>query len=207
MVWANLDDGFSDHPKNWALSDAAYRLHVSGINYCGRLLTDGVIPLSIVPRLKPGYRPSTLKELLAAGVWHPDGHDCSSSLCVQPGEGSVYVHDFLATNRPRAQVLAERAANAERQKRWRDKQRERQRDKHASHTTTNRASNGVSNDTRAEPSPPPSEERAGEASPTDPRRCADDTCDDGWLPDPDKPGNVLPCPTCRPYLATPRRTA
>lgn len=187
MVWFHMDDGFSDHPKVWALSDGAYRLHVSGINYCARLLTDGVVPLSIVPRLKPAYRPAQLKELLDAGMWHPDGHTCPSELCQQPGEGAAYVHDYLATNRAREGVLAERAAAAERQRKWREKRRESQRDK--------AGSNGVTNGSLPNPTRPPSKEgRVGSGG------CL--TCGGvGYLEDDER----QECPTCRrPNLVLPR---
>lgn len=44
MSWLRLDDAFPDHPKVAALSDAAFRAHVTGMAYCARHLTDGFIP-------------------------------------------------------------------------------------------------------------------------------------------------------------------
>lgn len=110
MVWASLDDGFCDHPKVEALSDAAFRLHVAAICYCARLLTDGHVSLERVPRLVRRYRPKLLAELVDGGVWHRCGHRCAS--CPQPAEGSVYLHDFLAVpNRSKAQVQRDRENN------------------------------------------------------------------------------------------------
>jgi hypothetical protein len=48
MAYAKFDDGFADHPKNRALSDGAFRLHVSGILHSARWLTDGAVPADAV---------------------------------------------------------------------------------------------------------------------------------------------------------------
>lgn len=40
MSWFHLDDNFPDHRKVAGLSDAAFRLHVAGLAYCSRGLTD-----------------------------------------------------------------------------------------------------------------------------------------------------------------------
>lgn len=116
MVFANFDDGFADSPKVEALSDAAFRLHVAGILYSTRLLTDGVIHEARVARLVPRYKPRTLKELLGT-VWHGSGHSCAD--CPQPGPNAVVIHDFLDWNRSKDRVLADRAKAAERQRRVR----------------------------------------------------------------------------------------
>jgi len=44
MPYLNTDDGFPDHEKIDVLSDGAFRLHVAGMHYCARKLTDGTIP-------------------------------------------------------------------------------------------------------------------------------------------------------------------
>lgn len=112
MPWVNLDDAFPDHPKNDALTDAAFRLHVAGICYANRHLTDGLIPADKVTRLVPRFRTSTLKELLARGHWrHIESID------------TYEIHDFLQWNRPREKVIAERerkskAGKKGAEKRW-----------------------------------------------------------------------------------------
>jgi hypothetical protein len=88
-MWVKLDDSFPDHPKIARLSDAAFRLHIRALCYCARFLTDGDLPSSFCRVSK------AVKEVVQAGLWEPllDGWR---------------VHDWLAYNRTKAQVLAER---------------------------------------------------------------------------------------------------
>lgn len=97
MPWVNKDDQFPEHPKVWGLSDAAYRLHDSGICYCNRHLTDGLISADKVPSLVPRFRKATLIELVEKGIW----------IALLGGE-TYEIHDFLDWNRSRDQVLADR---------------------------------------------------------------------------------------------------
>lgn len=127
MTWVRLDDGFADHPKIDALSDAAYRMFVNGLCYCAQQLTDGTIPEGRIERLLPIRRPKARAELLAAGLWTAT-------------ETGVEIHDYLTYQPARASVLAEREAAAERQRRARDKARESQ----LRHGVTNGVSNGAS---------------------------------------------------------------
>lgn len=108
MPYATFDDKFADHPKVAGLSDAAFRLHVSGILYCARHLTDGLMPADEVPRLVRKFRPASLKELLDRGVWR----DVLG--------GAYAIHDYLDWNLSREAVLKRRddARNAAR-RRWR----------------------------------------------------------------------------------------
>lgn len=101
MPYLNLDDNFADHPKVDALSDGAFRLHVSGLNYCARKLTDGVVEKHRVHRLMPVYKPSYLKELIDARMWmpHVDGYE---------------IHDYLEWNQSRQWWEDRRAAEAKR---------------------------------------------------------------------------------------------
>jgi len=110
MPWANLDDQFPKHPKVVRLSDAAFRLHVSGICYCAQFATNGVIDGEVVSLLVPRFRKATLDELLTKGQWltHPDGYE---------------IHDYLQWNRSREQIEAERerkskAGRKGAEKRW-----------------------------------------------------------------------------------------
>lgn len=99
MTWANVDDRFPDHPKVIGLSDGAFRLHVSGIVYCARYLTDGFIPKPQVGKLVPNYRSSYLAELTKARLWTSDG-------------GGYVIHDYLQWNRSRAEVEEEKLAKS-----------------------------------------------------------------------------------------------
>jgi hypothetical protein len=104
VTWANFDDNFADHPKVLGLSDGAFRLHVSGIVYCSRYLTDGEVPAVQVPRLMPNYQAKYAAELVARDLWDRDGE-------------SYHIHDYLQWNRSRAQVTSERARKSEAGKR------------------------------------------------------------------------------------------
>lgn len=95
VTFALFDDNFADHPKVVVLSDGAFRLHASGIIYCARHLTDGVVLKVKVKALTPEYKPSHLKELVDAGLWHrhPEGYE---------------IHDYLEWNNSKAQIQARR---------------------------------------------------------------------------------------------------
>lgn len=108
MPYASFDDQFPDHPKIAPLTDAAFRLHVAGICYAARHLTDGRIPADEVPRLVRRYRKTSLAALTdGSALWVP-----------RPGD-EFEIHDYLDWNLSRAQVLERResAAKAAR-KRW-----------------------------------------------------------------------------------------
>lgn len=95
MPWANFDDQYAEHPKNWELSDAGFRLHTAAILYSNRHRTDGDIPASKVRTLVPKYRPAALTELLAEGHW------------IDMGDFYT-IHDFLDWNRSREEVETSR---------------------------------------------------------------------------------------------------
>lgn len=92
MPFLNLDDNFADHPKVDALSDGAFRLHVSALLYCSRNKTDGFVPMDRVPRLMPRYRKAFLTELLDGRLWY-----------TRPGE-QIEAHDYLDWNKSREQI-------------------------------------------------------------------------------------------------------
>lgn len=96
-MWARLDDGFADHPKIEALGDKAFRVHVRGICYAAKHLTDGLIPMTVAERLG-GKRERN--ELVRGGVWHAD-------------PAGYRLHDYLEYNPPRDEVLAERERKRE----------------------------------------------------------------------------------------------
>lgn len=97
MPWVKLDDSFDEHPKIDALSDAAFRLHVAGLCYSARNLSDGHIPSVRAPRLTVTAKARHIAELVTAGVWDAvdDGY---------------MIHDFLEYQRARTDVLSEREA-------------------------------------------------------------------------------------------------
>lgn len=126
MPYLNLDDEFTEHPKIDALSDGAFRLHVSGLRYCAKNTSDGIIPGAKVDRLKPGFKPSQLNELIRGGVWHKGGDGCGTDECLIGAPGEYVVHDYLEWNRSREWWEARRKAEAERKAEYRRKQAEKE---------------------------------------------------------------------------------
>jgi len=77
MTWTKLTDDFLEDEAVVALSDRGYRLYVSGLVYCSRNLTDGLLTSQSLRVLRAvlGYRrlPYYARELVAAGLWAQDG--------------------------------------------------------------------------------------------------------------------------------------
>lgn len=124
MPYLNTDDEFPEHPKVDELSDGAFRLHVSGMHYCARNLSDGIIPGRKVSRLKPEFKRQQLDELLAGGVWHEGGRGCGTPHCPVGAPGEYVVHDFLQWNKDRAWWEAERARKAKNKADWKARQQQ-----------------------------------------------------------------------------------
>jgi hypothetical protein len=110
MAWVKIDDSFPDHPKIVGLSDIAFRVHISGLCYCGKFLTDGKIPMKIAARFAE-ENIAILVELSNAGLWMED----------LPNNGFI-IHDYLTYQTSKDQVEQKRASLRERQKRYREKQ-------------------------------------------------------------------------------------
>ncbi len=71
MSWSKLSDDFSD--DCWALSDAAFRLHVEGLIWSNRKLLDLHLPKADVRRFAKD--PDAVAELLEVGWWSEDGDE------------------------------------------------------------------------------------------------------------------------------------
>jgi len=126
MPYLNVDDGMDEHPKVDALSDAAFRLLMSGQMYCARKLTDGFIPLAKARRLTVTGNDAVAAELVRAGLWHDLGAGCHSPECIKERtchaegrEGHYVVHDYLQWNHSKAWWDKRRAADSERKRKWR----------------------------------------------------------------------------------------
>ena len=99
MPYLNIDDGMDEHPKIEGLSDAAFRMHVSGMLYAARRGTDGEIPYSKSKRLSDTASDGVAMELVRAGVWHDLGEGCDDSrTCLAGVKGSYIIHDYLQWN-------------------------------------------------------------------------------------------------------------
>lgn len=118
MPYLNTDDGFPEHPKVDALSDGAFRLHVAGMHYCAKNLSDGSVPSRRVDRLKPEYKKGHLDELLEGGLWHRGGEGCDTEFCPTGKRGEFVVHDYLQWNKSREWWEGERARKAKNKADW-----------------------------------------------------------------------------------------
>lgn len=107
MAHAHLDDLYADHPKVAGLSDAAFRLHTTGILYCARNLTDGLISSEDVPRLVRRFRRAALVELVDRTLWVP------------VLDGAYSITNYLDWNPSKAEVERRRELAAKRKAEWR----------------------------------------------------------------------------------------
>lgn len=111
MTWHKTSDTFADHPKVLSVSLAARGLWITVAAYCSRHLTDGEVPKAAVWMHAAGEDPTPLaQELVDAGLW-------------EPTERGWAFHDWLDYNPSREKVDRDRARNAERQERFRERRR------------------------------------------------------------------------------------
>lgn len=107
MTWFRVDDGWWSHRKTVAVSDAAAGLFIKLGCYSAFHLTDGIVPASVLPllsRATEAERTALLRELSDAG---------SVVLRDHRGGAVVEIHDFLAYNPSRKQVLSDRKRRTE----------------------------------------------------------------------------------------------
>ncbi|MFD5057405.1 mucin-2 [Streptomyces sp. NPDC058394] len=116
MPWFKVDDTAYAHPKLLKAGNPALGLWMRCGAYAAQHLTEGVIS-GVVAQLY-GTAPQ-VRRLVAAGLWHENGHACAR--CPQPAPGDYYMHDFLIYNPTRASVETEREQAAGRQKRARER--------------------------------------------------------------------------------------
>ena len=111
-AYFKVDVGYFTNPKTAALSierPSAIILHLASIGYGAQHLTDGIVPELLLLRLT-GATTDDANALVAADVWHREGHDCDR--CGQPERGHVAVHDFLEHQRSAADAKRLSAAGA-----------------------------------------------------------------------------------------------
>ncbi len=141
MSWVRIDDGFADHPKIVKLNHLEFRLHIWGLCYCARHLTDGFLA-NVVPRgahfvPRSDRRQRVINGLLEAGLW-------------EQVDGGYIIRDYLDYNPDAASVKEKRQQNADRVARHREAQK--------------RRSNGRGNALQKKPvmHPPSPPQKAGE---------------------------------------------
>lgn len=201
MTWTKITDTFVTDPAMVELPVSLRWLVLEALVYGNTHLTDGRITVASLQALTRHRDPESAADaLVAAGLWdvHPDG--------------GWQVVAFLSDQRSRADVLADRVANAERQTRWREVQRLHGQGDHSRCSSKCLARNGVSNVSSNAPpvqsSPVLTRKGSGSglvdtATPDgsgvddqDKRECHDDDCDGmGWHNRSD--GTVTHCPTVR----------
>jgi hypothetical protein len=146
MTWVKLDDHMSEHPKIAQAGPLASWLYVCALQYASRSLTDGFVPIRQVANLANFDGISVnLGSMLDGAVGLGDdvhiGALAETLVDVglwEPAPGGYQIHDYLEYNPSKADVLAQRRQNAERQAAWKDRQR-------GSHNGTNGVANAGSN--------------------------------------------------------------
>lgn len=98
MAWVKLDDKFPDHPKVVGLSDAAFRAYIVALSYANRYLTDGFVPVPILPK------PRIVAELVGAGLW--DRVEESGRFL------GVSIHDYIDFQPSSSEKIAQKTAQS-----------------------------------------------------------------------------------------------
>lgn len=143
MTWFFVDDHLHEHAKARRAGLEAMGLWALAGSYCADNLTDGFVPVHVPARWSVRWR-KLAQQLVAAGLW---------TVAEVGGEQGWLFHDWPEWQKTRQQVLTERAAAAERQRRAREsrgKSRVTSRD-------TSRVTNGVSHTAPSLPFPNPEE--------------------------------------------------
>jgi hypothetical protein len=91
VTWAKLDDLFPTNRKVSRLSDAAFRLYVTALCYAAQHLTDGVVSVDGLVKV----RATAVSELIMAGLF-------------EETDRGLEIHDFLHFNPSRESVEAKR---------------------------------------------------------------------------------------------------
>ncbi|WP_270009121.1 hypothetical protein [Rhodococcus sp. BH5] len=94
LVWFNVDDQLADHPKALTAGNAALGLWVRCGSWSSRQLSDGFLPENLA---KSFGKPSEIKALLNAGLWHKV-------------EGGYTFHEWPQYQRSAAEIKAKREA-------------------------------------------------------------------------------------------------
>lgn len=123
MTWVRKDDQMPLNRKVAPLSDAAYRLDDEALCWCSRNHTDGRIAADELSSISSRAKARNVGELVKRGRWHAvySGYECSSPYCPKPGPDGWVIHDYLEYNPSKEQVVKDRAAKADRQRRWRER--------------------------------------------------------------------------------------
>ena len=131
MSWVRLDDRFYSHRKVMSVSLAARWLYVSALCVANQHSNNGILDQAaqdclLVAVGRSGSFDALAAELVSAGLWE------------RHGVTDYTIHDYLEYQPSDAEQRKERAAAAERQRRFRER-------RHGGNATNNASSNGVTN--------------------------------------------------------------
>lgn len=130
MTWTKLDDNYPLHSKTARAGLEGQALFIGGLCYANRLLTDGIVLGSAVPKLtillSDRKARRAARSLLDVGQWHDaaSAQDCPSEDCRElprPGDGEYLIHEFHPYQEKAEDVLHRRALNRQRVERHRAK--------------------------------------------------------------------------------------
>jgi hypothetical protein len=123
MPWVRVEDNFYDHDKFVQIGPLGLAVWITGLAYCNRNLTNGVIPESVLRRLvdfdglsyttgtvngglagfmESDCTPLAVHLLIEADLVHEDEHDCPR--CDQPGAKRLIFHDYTVYQPTREQI-------------------------------------------------------------------------------------------------------
>ena len=108
MPWFKVDDNFAFHAKVLAAGNAAIGLWARAGAWSMQTLTDGCVPHNVARQL--GTR-AEAKRLVECGLW------------IEKDDGYEF-HEWNQRQPSRAKVYADREANAEKLRKWRQKKDE-----------------------------------------------------------------------------------
>jgi hypothetical protein len=145
-----MDDSLCNDPAVIRAGTAAFGLYARCGDYVAQQLLDGLVPSEVAAQWGT---PEWVSKLLAVGLWEKD-------------PGGYFMPRYLDDNPSREKVLADRAAKAERQRKWLEKNGKAS----SKPRRTNRPSRDASQDTSITPSvdsplPPSLTGRKGDAPP------------------------------------------
>ncbi|WP_371053673.1 hypothetical protein [Rhodococcus gordoniae] len=133
MPWFKVDDGLAFHPKAIAAGNSAMGLWVRAGAWCSAHLTEGALPKHMIGTL--GAQNRHARRLVEVGLWE----------ATDVGYQFIDWDDYQPTKQ---QVEADREANRERQKRFREKKRNA-----VTNADSHDVSDGATNDTPTRPDP------------------------------------------------------
>lgn len=154
MVWFKVDDGFHSSRKVLSIPRrqrlAAVGLWTMAGNWSARELTDGKVPSYVLDEL--GATETLIRALVEARLWLDQG-SVEARPKLDRGSTGIEFTNWAEYQPTRAEVEADRAKAAERQRKWRERHKGETQDEHVSNGVTDGVTNGVSHAAPTRPDP------------------------------------------------------